>query len=340
MVEQCQRRDDGRGCGLGDRQPGRPPVTSIHRDADPLGLGFRLRDVAAPQDVADPNAGMGIAVADYDGDGRSDLFVSNARGQDHAIYRGGADGFADARGDFAAALGDSFTGWGASWVDLDLDTDLDLVLVNGDIPVASLAEDAEPIQVLENVPGVSKVSEGQAAVPAIRGLARGRTLILIDGARVTSERRAGPSATYLDPFGLEGIQVSRGPGSVAYGSDAFGGVIHARTRRPVPGSPLGMRFIGAIGAGEPQERVGVEVSKGLSQGGVLFQGHYRDFDDYQGRTTRNIPVGIITSLELDEGAAAALARQGATIVSKSRWNAQPLQDLLRRGARTVGMAEA
>ena len=123
--------------------------------ADPRGLGFRLRDVAAQEGVDDANAGMGIAVADYDGDGRSDLFVTNARGQDHAIYRAGAaaggPGFSDAGADFASALGDSFTGWGASWVDLDLDTDLDLVLVNGDIPAASLEEDAEPIQVLENV---------------------------------------------------------------------------------------------------------------------------------------------------------------------------------------------
>jgi outer membrane receptor protein involved in Fe transport len=136
-------------------------------------------------------------------------------------------------------------------------------------------------QALENVPGVSKVSEGQASVPAVRGLARGRTLILIDDARVTAERRVGPSATFLDPFLLEGIQVSRGPGSVAYGSDAFGGIIHARTRRPVPGSPWGLRFLGTLGAGSPQERVGVEVSRGFSEGGVLFQGHYRNFDDYR-----------------------------------------------------------
>jgi hypothetical protein len=123
--------------------------------ADPMGLGFRLRDVAAQGGVADPNAGMGIAVADYDGNGLSDLFVSNAEGQDHAIYRARTEvdgpAFADARADFASAFGNSFTGWGASWVDLDLDTDLDLVLANGDIPVRSLAEDAEPIQVLENV---------------------------------------------------------------------------------------------------------------------------------------------------------------------------------------------
>ena len=136
-------------------------------------------------------------------------------------------------------------------------------------------------QALENVPGVSQVSEGQAAVPAIRGLARGRTLILIDGARVTSERRVGPSATYLDPFALEGIEVARGPGSVAYGSDALGGVIDARTRRPVPGSQLGFRFLGSLGAGAPQQRAGVEVSQGLRSGGVLFQGHYRNFEDYR-----------------------------------------------------------
>jgi hypothetical protein len=57
----------------------------------------------------------------------------------------------DTRRDFAKAFGRSFTGWGASWIDLDLDTDLDLVLANGQVPVASLVEDAEPVQVLENL---------------------------------------------------------------------------------------------------------------------------------------------------------------------------------------------
>ena len=68
------------------------------------------------------------------------------------------------------------------------------------------------IQAIENVAGVNQVSEGQAAVPAIRGLARGRTLILIDGARVSSERRVGPSATFMDPAVMEGVDVARGPG--------------------------------------------------------------------------------------------------------------------------------
>jgi Na+-translocating ferredoxin:NAD+ oxidoreductase RnfD subunit len=124
--------------------------------ADPAGLGFRFKERAKTEDVDDPNAGMGIAAADYGGDGRPDLFVSNSRGQRHAVYRSrrpGASGrsFADARSDFASAFGTSYVGWGASWVDLDLDGDLDLVLANGAIPVKDLAADAEPIQVLENL---------------------------------------------------------------------------------------------------------------------------------------------------------------------------------------------
>jgi outer membrane receptor protein involved in Fe transport len=135
-------------------------------------------------------------------------------------------------------------------------------------------------QALENVAGAATVSEGHAAVPAIRGLANGRTLILIDGARVTAERRVGPSATYVDPAALEGIETARGPGSVAYGSDAFGGVVQLRTQRARPGSPLGGRISASAGAGTPQQRVSGELSRGFARGGVFVQGHWRNFEDW------------------------------------------------------------
>jgi outer membrane receptor protein involved in Fe transport len=136
-------------------------------------------------------------------------------------------------------------------------------------------------EAVESIAGVSTVSEGQAAVPAVRGLARGRTLIMIDGARVTTERRVGPSATYLDPFSLDSVEVSRGPGSVSYGSDAFGGVIYARTRRVEPASPLRVRILGALGAGVPAQRAAVEVAKGVEHGGLLAQATYRNANDYR-----------------------------------------------------------
>ena len=139
---------------------------------------------------------------------------------------------------------------------------------------------ANLVQALENVAGVNQVSEGQAAVPAVRGLARGRTLILVDGARVSSERRVGPSATYLDPEVIEGIEVARGPGSVAYGSDAFGGVISVRTRTVAPMAPLQARVSGTIGAVIPERRASAEISNGFARGGVLFAAHTRDVEDY------------------------------------------------------------
>ncbi len=136
-------------------------------------------------------------------------------------------------------------------------------------------------QALENVPGVGSVSEGHAAVPAIRGMAQARSLLLIDGARVTAERRIGPSATFLDPFVLEGVEVARGPGSVSYGSDAFGGVILARTRRPRPGADLSFGVAGAVGTGVPHERIGIEMESGIGErAGVLLSVHHRHFDDY------------------------------------------------------------
>ena len=119
-------------------------------------LGFRLVDRAPREGAADANAGMGIAAADYTGDRSTDLFVSNSRGQTHAVFRAvqprpGAHSFADGRSGFAAAFGTNFTGWGDSWVDLNRDGYLDLVLANGAIPVTNLARDAGPIQALENL---------------------------------------------------------------------------------------------------------------------------------------------------------------------------------------------
>jgi len=140
---------------------------------------------------------------------------------------------------------------------------------------------ANLMQAIENVAGVNQVSEGHAAVPAVRGMARGRTLILIDGARVTAERRVGPSATYLDPAVVEGVDVARGPGSVAYGSDAFGGVISIRTRRIAEGSPLGVRLTGTLGTGIPEARGYAEISKGLERGSVFFAAHAREADDWE-----------------------------------------------------------
>jgi hemoglobin/transferrin/lactoferrin receptor protein len=135
-------------------------------------------------------------------------------------------------------------------------------------------------EILENIPGVSVISEGQSATPAIRGLARGRTSIIVDGSRASSERRAGANASFLDPAIVERVEVARGPASVAYGSDAMGGVIAVRTRGPDYTRPLHVRFAGTLGGGFPEVSGDLEVSAGYGSGGILAGVRGRDFDSY------------------------------------------------------------
>lgn len=135
--------------------------------------------------------------------------------------------------------------------------------------------------VLEAIPGGSRSSDLHAGVPSLRGLSRGRTVLLLDGARVTTERRAGAGGAFLDPFFLDAVEVVRGPSSVAYGSDAFGGVIHARTHRPAPGAPLSARFRATLGAGLPETSVGGEVAGSAGRTGFLVSARRRAFSDYR-----------------------------------------------------------
>lgn len=190
--------------------------------------------------------------------------------------------------------------------------------------------------VLEAVPGGGRSSDLHAGVPSLRGLSRGRTVMLLDGARVMTERRAGPSATFLDPFFLEAVEVVRGPSPVAYGSDAFGGVIHARTRRPAPGDPLDARFRGTLGAGIPEASLGAEVSGSAAGTGLLLQARRRSFSDYRSpdgvvagsgardagflaRGVREVPGGTLaTSVQVDAARDVGRPRRTSSVTSYPR----------------------
>jgi len=122
-------------------------------------LGFHFVDEAKAYGVADPNAGMGVAEADFNGDGRPDLFVTNSRGQPHAAFQSevpanGETTYRRVMAQFAKALDRRATvGWGDSFVDFGNTGNLDLILANGAIPITSLKRDTEPVQVVQGLGG-------------------------------------------------------------------------------------------------------------------------------------------------------------------------------------------
>ena len=81
-----------------------------------------------------PQAGMGLAVGDYDRNGTVDIFKTNFAGDTSTLYANTGDGLCEDR-TFASGVGINtrWLGWGVGFVDLDHDGWLDLFLVNGHV---------------------------------------------------------------------------------------------------------------------------------------------------------------------------------------------------------------
>jgi len=80
-------------------------------------------------------AGMGLAVGDYDNDGRVDFHITNFSDDSNVLYHNDGDGnFTDVT--FQAGLGEvtiPFLGWGADFLDYDNDGWKDLFVANGHV---------------------------------------------------------------------------------------------------------------------------------------------------------------------------------------------------------------
>src|SRR3954453_6103099 len=275
--------------------------------ADPAGLGFRFEERAAIGGVADPSAGMGIAAADFNGDGRSDIFSSNSRGQGHAVYAGQAplpsgSSFKDVRTAFGPAFGGSFPGWGGSWVDLDLDGNPDLVLANGDIPVTNLARNAQPIQVLENLGspagGSPRFTDGTALVggedlPRVVGRGLTTADFRNDGRMDIASNTIGGRLQLLRPTGVVGHWLG-----VRFARFSPGAVVTAVL-------PAGRRLVREVDAGssylsseDPRVHFGLGTATSVSQLVVRYP-------DGRSMTRANVPVDRIVVVRKPKRAAAA-----------------------------------
>ena len=149
---------------------------------------------------------------------------------------------------------------------------------------------------LKELPGVSSIGAGGfSLVPNIRGLARRRVLILIDNARITSDRRTGPSASFVSPGYIKTIEVLRSPSSVFYGSDAIGGVVHILTKEAATQDGFGGDFSAKYGTTNAEKGIGLSLS-----GRAQNTGYYLSF---QGVTAENYrsPRGEILMSDFTQG---------------------------------------
>lgn len=89
------------------------------------------------------------------------------------------------------------------------------------------------IEALTALPGVDMVSNGAGTLrPVIRGLSGLRVATLFNGARIESQAWGEYHGIYLPEEGVQAVEVIRGPATLAYGSDAYGGVLNFIPKAP------------------------------------------------------------------------------------------------------------
>ena len=134
----------GYGALTGDFDNDGDPDIYIANDATPnilyLNEGGRFRDIApisssAYSENGMPQASMGVATGDYDGDGDLDLFISHFAYDNNTFYQNNGRGFFQDVS-FATGIGapsHRHLAWGTGFFDYDNDGDEDLFVANGHI---------------------------------------------------------------------------------------------------------------------------------------------------------------------------------------------------------------
>ncbi len=89
------------------------------------------------------------------------------------------------------------------------------------------------VEILTKIPGVDMISKGSGvSKPVIRGLSMNDILILNNGVRFENYQYSDHHPLGIDEFGIETVEVIKGPASLLFGSDAIGGAIDFIKEKP------------------------------------------------------------------------------------------------------------
>ena len=110
------------------------------------------------------------------------------------------------------------------------------------VPIVAISHDylthelsTNAIDAIAKIPGVEAVTTGpNISKPFIRGLGYNRILTLYDGVRQEGQQWGDEHGIEIDEYGIDHVEVIKGPASLSYGSDALAGVVNFIPTQPAP----------------------------------------------------------------------------------------------------------
>ena len=106
----------------------------FHNNSDGTFSDLAVLAGVAYSDNGHEQAGMGVAVADYDCDGSLDIFKTNFADDTCNLYRNNGDGtFTDVTFSSGIGINNGYVAWGCAFLDYDNDGWADLMQINGHV---------------------------------------------------------------------------------------------------------------------------------------------------------------------------------------------------------------
>jgi iron complex outermembrane receptor protein len=143
------------------------------------------------------------------------------------------------------------------------------------------------MQTLRKIPGVSTITIGSGqSKPVIRGLGFNRVSVVQNGIKHEAQQWGNDHGLEIDQYGIDNVQIIKGPASLLYGSDAIAGVVDIQPQKiPAPNS-----FEGEVNLlGETNNDL-FGISTGIlgREDRWFYRGRltYRDYGDYKVPTDR------------------------------------------------------
>ncbi|KAB7529675.1 TonB-dependent receptor [Flagellimonas olearia] len=143
------------------------------------------------------------------------------------------------------------------------------------------------MQTLRKIPGVSTMTIGSGqSKPTIRGLGFNRVSVVQNGIKHEAQQWGNDHGLEIDQYGIDNIQIIKGPASLLYGSDAIAGVVDIQP----PNIPLPNSFGGEVNLlGETNnDLLGVSAGIQTRKQNWFYRARltYRDYGDYKVPTDR------------------------------------------------------